>query len=45
MRFIIENGVLEEYIPSGETDIVIPEGVTSIKKMVFYGLECQKLNQ
>lgn len=43
MRFIIENGVLEEYIPSGETDIVIPEGVTSIKNLVFYGCECQKI--
>lgn len=43
MSFIIENGVLEEYIPSGETDVVIPEGVTSIKKLVFYGLECQKI--
>lgn len=43
MSLIIENGVLEEYIPAGETDVVIPEGVTSIKKLVFYGLECQKI--
>ena len=35
MSFIIENGELREYIPSGETDIVIPEGVTSIGNHAF----------
>lgn len=34
MSFIIKNGVLEEYIPP-ETDVVIPDSVTSIGKWAF----------
>lgn len=34
MSLIIENGILEEYIPP-ETDVVIPDGVTSIGNWAF----------
>lgn len=36
MSFEIENGVLEKCIPeSGETEVVIPDGVTSIGAWAF----------
>ena len=37
MSFEIENGVLEKCIPeSGETEVVIPDGVTSIGNQLKY---------
>lgn len=42
MSFEIENGILEKYIPeSGETEVVVPDGVTFIDSWAFAG--CSKL--
>lgn len=35
MGFEIENGVLEKYIDEGETEVVIPDEVTSIGDYAF----------
>ena len=42
MSFEIENGILEKYIPeSGETEVVIPDGVTGIDAWAF--ADCREL--